>query len=155
MSREKTVTLAPMLPDESELVFRTNNPEIKQACIGHMRFDFGSGNEFWHTWWGGLEMLNDKAFKKNLQSMVDGLRKTVLNDLSAIARECAANEDARLGKTWDDQCFGFKTETTDYSYYLKLNPSLGNYCYLYCYDKALLEQAMAQDKQTPSITQTM
>ena len=44
----------------------------QNGCIGHLRGDFGSGRQFYTTWWPHQgDRLNGAAFKEDLQRVVD------------------------------------------------------------------------------------
>ena len=38
------------LKEERQLFFAIENETRDYGCIGHLRGDFGSGKEFWTTW---------------------------------------------------------------------------------------------------------
>ena len=38
--------------EQKSMFYSDCEPALRNACVGHLRMDFGSGNEFWSTWWG-------------------------------------------------------------------------------------------------------
>ncbi len=134
-------------PNEKEQFFAMP-PEKDEAlgCIGHLRIDFGkSGTEFWSTWWPrGPEELNSPTFKKELDSVVNELRETVLSGMVGMRRFCTDN-----GGYMDGGCspnYGYVIDTPSYRYCLRCIPMQGDYnAYLNCFDKQT--QAMAQRLQ--------
>lgn len=125
---------------ESALFYSGSPPVISEACAGCVRVDLGRGKEFWHTWHGNHEELNDAEFKEDLQTVIDGLRNNLLKDRSSMQAYCSANDALKLGES-----YGFKAETESHVFYLRCFPCTGNYdCYCYGYEKCLLEQAMTE-----------
>ena len=115
----------------------------EQACIGHLRGDFGRGTEFWTTWWDHQGALKDQEFRDELNSVVNALRKDgPLKDLSAIQSFCRKHEQARMSPAAGTDYFGFRVDTPKRRYYLRLLPLRGNYnFYIYCYQTDKLERA--------------
>ncbi len=82
-------------------------PALRNACIGHVRMDFGSGSEFWTTWWGNREDMNNSDFKAELNNVVNSLRKEgLLKNRSEMQRACGNNSSLVLG-----EAHGFSVET--------------------------------------------
>lgn len=48
-------------PSLDEAMFYSDSP-AEPRCIGHLRMDFGSGQEFWTSWWRTLHMRIMTAF---------------------------------------------------------------------------------------------
>ncbi|MCH5205217.1 MAG: hypothetical protein J1F03_10730 [Oscillospiraceae bacterium] len=60
--------------------------------------DLGSGNEFWTTWRGKREELNDSIFKAELNEVVNQLRKDgLLKDRYSMHKMCANKSNLALG----------------------------------------------------------
>lgn len=149
-SQNSKYKLRPATEKEAGL-FYALPPEQDEAlgCIGHVRIDFGkNGKEFWHTWHPrGPEELNSAKFKKELTSVVDELRKTVLKSRTDMSNFCY-NNGGQISGGWA-QNHGFVIETDSYQYYLRCNPVQGDYNgYLTCFDKQVqgMNQANAQDQ---------
>ena len=73
--------------DEEPMLFASifSPAEHEQACIGHLRGDFGRGTEFWTTWWDKHEELKNQDFQNELGDLVNTLRKNgPLKNLSAM-----------------------------------------------------------------------
>ena len=49
--------------NEEKLFYACDEENILAAKIGHMRFDFGSGRQFYGSWFGTTSELNDEEFK--------------------------------------------------------------------------------------------
>lgn len=74
---------------KSEELFYSQGEEQdrKNGCVGHLRGDFGSGTEFWTTWWPHQnDRLNKEPFKSDLDRVVNWLRQDAypLKDLQTM-----------------------------------------------------------------------
>lgn len=126
--------------EQKSLFYSDCEPALRNACIGYVRMDFGSGSEFWTTWWGNREDMNDSAFKTELNEVVNRLRKDgLLKNRSEMQRACGNNSSLALGET-----HGFSVETDKNIFLLRCQPGQGYDCYLYCYNKQELQLAQAQ-----------
>ena len=127
--------------EQKSMFYSDCEPALRDACVGHLRMDFGSGNEFYSSWFGSREDLNDSAFKADLQEVVNELRKDgLLKNRREMQRFC----DARQSLNLDESC-GFSVETDSHLFLLRCRPERGNYdCYCYCYDKRELLLAQEQ-----------
>lgn len=126
---------------EEKLFYSCDDEGIKAARVGHLRLDFGSGKEFYGTWFEGSAGLNDQAFKDNQNMVINSLRNTLLKNREAMSDYIREHDSLDLGGRGD----GFKVQTDSNVFYLRCFPKAGEYdCYCYCYDRELLEQAMGQ-----------
>lgn len=127
--------------EQKSMFYSDCEPSLRNACVGHLRMDFGSGNEFYSSWFGSREDLNDSAFKAELQEVVNELRKEgLLKNRREMQRFCDAHQSLNL----DESC-GFSVETDSHLFLLRCRPERGNYdCYCYCYDKRELLLAQEQ-----------
>ncbi len=126
--------------EQKSLFYSDCEPSLRNACIGHVRMDFGSGNEFWTSWWGNREDMNDSAFKAELNDMVNDLRKNgLLKNRYEMQKVCGNNPSLALGAG-----HGFSVETDSYIFLFRCQPGQGYDCYLYCYNKQELELAQSQ-----------
>lgn len=137
--------LRPASVEEAGLFYSQMNEGEDQTLgtVGHLRMDFGQGGkEFWTSWWGrGDEKLKTPEFQKELQQIVDELRRSgPLKDLKAMRSYCDSHGGAIEDK---GATCGYIAETEHYRYCLRCTPLPGHYqAYLYCYD--LRQQRMAQ-----------
>lgn len=139
--------------DEELLSFSGSAEE--QACIGHLRGDFGSGTEFWTTWWDHQETLKDQEFKDELDAVVDALRKDgPLKDLGSMERFCRSHPEARMSPAAGTDYFGFRVDTAKRRYYLRFMPLRGNYnFYIYCYQTDKLERTAELPSKEESVNE--
>ena len=117
--------------EQKSMFYSDCEPALQNACVGHLRVDFGSGNEFYSSWFGSRDDLNDSAFKAELQEVVNELRKDgLLKNRREMQRFCDAHQSLNL----DESC-GFSVETDSHLFLLRCRPERGNYdCYCYCYN---------------------
>lgn len=131
--------------EQKSLFYSDCEPALRNACIGYVRMDFGSGSEFWTTWWGNREDMNDGNFKAELNDVVNSLRKDgLLKNRSEMQRACGNNSSLAMG-----EAHGFSVETDKNIFLLRCQPGQGYDCYLYCYNKQELQLAQSglQDQE--------
>ena len=134
--------------EQKSMFYSDCEPALRNACAGHLRMDFGSGNEFYSSWFESREDLNDSAFKAELQEVVNELRKDgLLKNRREMQRFCDAHQSLNL----DESC-GFSVETDSHIFLLRCRPKRGNYdCYCYCYDKRELLLAQEQHESEAQV----
>ena len=135
--------------EQKTLFYSDCEPALRNACIGYVRMDFGSGSEFWTTWWGNREDMNDGNFKAELNDVVNSLRKDgLLKNRSEMQRACGNNSGLALG-----EAHGFSVETEKNLFLLRCQPGQGYDCYLYCYNKQelVLSQSQLQEQKQDEI----
>ena len=127
--------------DEENLFFSTATEE--QACVGHLRGDFGSGTEFWTTWWDRHEELKDQPFRDELDAVVNALRKDgPLKDLRSMEDFCRKRPRSRMSPASGSDYYGFRVDTGRHRFYLRFLPRRGDYnFYIYCYQTDKFERA--------------
>ena len=119
--------------------------------MGHLRGDFGSGKQFYTTWWPHQHnTLNTPEFKADIDRTVNWLREqpdSPLHDLNAMQfcykryRNSCEIKNAVL-----PSC-AFLVESKQYVYMLRCTPTKGDYnFYMYCYQRAAFEKYRAQLK---------
>ena len=127
---------------EEKLFYACDEENILAAKIGHMRFDFGNGRAFYGSWFGGNGVLNDDEFRAEFNEITKELRNDLLKDRTAMGKYIRENPSLNLGSRGN----GYKVQTDEHTYYLRCKPQAGDYdCYCFCYERDLLEQAMAED----------
>jgi hypothetical protein len=91
--------LRPASPEEAGLFYAADSEtDLANGCIGHVRMDFGRGEEFWHTWWPrGPEEWNSPEFKEELGEVVSEMRRSILKDLHSMSSYCC-NHGGELPK---------------------------------------------------------
>lgn len=113
-----------------------------QACVGHLRGDFGrSGTKFWTSWFDHHEELKDQEFKDELDDVVNTLRKDgPLKDFLSMRRFCREHSQTQMGPRFGSEYYGLRVDTSKHRYYLRLCPMRGNdNFYIYCYKADILK----------------
>ncbi len=150
---DKKFPLLDINNDEEMLSF-SGSPQ-DQACIGHLRGDFGRGTEFWTTWWDHQTELKGQEFIGELGDLVNALRENgPLQNLRAMEQFCREHASARMSPRAGSEYFGFRVDTTQHCYYLRFFPQRGNYnFYIYCYQTDKLERADTQPDKEASMAE--
>lgn len=119
---------------ESDCFYSSHSEDpIEQRCIGHLRLDFGSGNEFWTSWWPHTaHRHNDAAFKAEFSELINHLRKSLLKNRASMYKYLAEHPGALLEES-TPRVYGYCIHTGSHSYYIRCTPERGNYSYIYCY----------------------
>lgn len=141
ISAQMRCTISAADKSEEKLFYSCDDDGIKAARIGHLRLDFGSGKQFYGTWFESNAGLNGQAFKDDQNMVINSLRSTLLKDRDSMSDYIREHDSLDLGNRGN----GFKVQTDSNVFYLRCFPKAGEYdCYCYCYDRELLEQAMGQ-----------
>ena len=136
------ITISAADKSEEKLFYACDEENILAAKIGHMRFDFGTGRQFYGSWFETTSELNDDEFKVEFNELTKELRQGLLKDRKAMAKYISENPSLSLGSRGN----GYKVQTDEHTYYLRCKPQPGDYdCYCFCYEREALEQAMTED----------
>ena len=145
------IEIAAAKESEYALMFSQSEKEDHaNGCIGHLRGDFGTdGNEFHTTWWSHQnDVLNTHEFKSDIDRVVNWLREgfAPLKDRTTMRRFCELRGRVLNAEEAILPPCGFSVHTKNYQYMLRCIPRKGDYnFYLYCYDK----EAREQERTTP------
>lgn len=125
--------------------------EGQTGCIGHLRGDFGNGQEFYTTWDDHRAQLKTDEFKAEFDAVVNVLRAEdgcgLFVSRSAMGKFCAQHPEAGFDGNYCTE-YGFKLKTAQHTYMLRCNLNRGDYnFYLYAYVSSFLEQHMERAKQ--------
>lgn len=143
------MTFRPMTLTERMYSYTQSQQLIMQTgCIGHLRADFGSGNEhFYSSWDDHRTDLKSDDFKQEFDNVINALREddkygSVFKNRGALLSLCARTPESSFGNGRE---YGFRADTEHYSYMFRLNPGKGEYnIYCYCYLKQWLDRHMKQ-----------
>ena len=128
----------------------------KNGCIGHLRGDFGSGKQFYTTWWPHQnDCLNTEPFKADIDRVVNWLRGETgpLHDFPSMERFCRMHERSAAVPEAMLKSYGFSIDTRQYQYMLRCTPVKGDYhFFLYCYDRFARERDRAVPQKTAERT---
>ena len=138
--------LREMIPAEQKYTYRQSHQlDAQTGCIGYLRGDFGTtGKEFYSSWFNNTAYLKTPEFQAELDQVINALREDsqyggILADRHSLSNACHQSTTPEFGR---DE-FGFRLNTQDYAYLLRLNPSPGDYnFYVYCYKRDYLDRNM-------------
>ena len=132
-------------PEQKYTYRQSHQLGAQTGCIGYLRGDFGStGKEFYSSWFDNMAYLKTPEFQAELDTVVNALRESpqyggILADRNSLSDVCRQSTTPKFG--WDES--GFRVNTQDYAYLLRLNPSPGDYnFYVYCYKRDYLDRNM-------------
>lgn len=104
------------------------------GCVGHLRGDFGSGKQFFTTWWPHQgDQLNTPAFKADIDRAVNWLREqpdSPLHDFDTMKRFCGRFERSCAIKGAMLPSYAFMAKTKQYVYMIRCTPVKGDYQHL-------------------------
>ena len=148
-----------MKPEERAFAYTQDQQTLHSSgCIGHLRVDMDStGTGFFSSWDTHSPSLKDDAFKSKFDKLIHELRFNedlggILANRSSMSKFCHAIPGSEI--TDDGRNFGFRVDTDEYAYMLRLNPNKGEYnAYIYAYDREMLdmflEPAQEIEKESP------
>lgn len=136
----------PMIPAERNYSYTQSQQLIMQTgCIGHLRGDMDTdGNGFFTSWDDHRSDLKTDKFKQEFDAVINMLRFDerfggVLKNRSSLSSYCYGHPDSGFEGNYSKE-FGFRADTGQYSYMLRLNPNKGEYnLYCYCYRRDWLD----------------
>ena len=145
------MTIRPMTPQERMYSYTQSQQIMTQTgCIGHLRGDLDSGGKGFFTSWDDHRTdLKTDAFKAELDDVVNALRFDpqyggVLKDRKSLGAYCYYIPESGFG---NDREYGFRADTAQYTYFLRLNPNRGEYnFYIYCYRREWLDHHLNRAK---------
>lgn len=141
------ITITAADKSEEKLFYACDEEEIKASKIGHMRFDFGTGRQFYGSWFGTPSELNDDEFRTEFNKLTKELRQGLLKDRTAMAKYISENPSLDLGSRGN----GYKVQTDEHTYYLRCKPQPGDYdCY--CLRKQLLLQILLLKRESINVS---
>lgn len=142
-----------MEPEERSFAY-TQDPQTlhNSGCIGHLRVDMDStGTGFFSSWDTHSPSLKDEAFKAEFDALINELRFNddlggILKNRSSMSKFCHAIPGSEI--TDDGRNFGFRIDTDEYAYMLRLNPNKGEYnAYIYAYDREMLDMFLQPQQE--------
>ena len=132
-------------PEQKYTYRQSHQLDAQTECIGYLRGDFGTtGKEFYSSWFDSMAYLKTPEVQAELDRVINALREDsqyggILADRRSLSSACHQSTTPKFGR--DES--GFRVNTQDYAYLLRLNPMQGDYnLYIYCYRREMLEQHM-------------
>lgn len=144
------MTIRAMTPAERNYCYsQSQQISMQTGLIGHLRADMDSdGKGFFSSFFDFRADLKTEDFKAELDDVINALRFDetyggALKDRSALAAYCRRTPESSFGE--DGREYGFRADTEQYSYLLRLNPNKGEYnLYCYCYQRNWLDRHLRQ-----------
>ena len=131
------LTITSMTPADRLYAYNQSSQlEGQTGCIGHLRGDFGSGQEFYTSWFDHRSEYKTDEFKAEFDEVVNTLREKdgLFFSRGSMTRFCYQNPEAEFEGNYCAE-YGFKVQTPQHTYMLRCNPNYGDYnFYLYAYD---------------------
>ena len=144
------LTITSMTPADRLYAYNQSSQlEGQTCCIGHLRGDFGCGQEFYTSWFDHRREYKTDEFKAEFDEVVNTLREKdgLLCTRGSMTRFCYQNPEAEFEGNYCAE-YGFKVQTPQHTYMLRCNPNYGDYnFYLYAYVARFLEHHMEKAKQ--------
>lgn len=142
LTEPEKVKIRPMKDNEYFYCYTQSQQIMGQTgCIGHLRGDMDtSGTGFFTSWDDHFSRHKTQEFKVEFDDIINGFRDDFLKSRSDIAKYCYVHPESKLTDGVGNQ-YGFRADTENYTYMLRLNPDKGEYnLYCYCYVKEYLNQ---------------
>lgn len=144
------MTIRPMTPQERLYSYSQSQQIMGQTCcVGHLRSDMGSnGMGFYSSWDDHCADRKTEAFKAEFDEVINAFRFDdrfggILKSRGALTHYCYSHPESSFGG--DGREFGFRADTEQYAYLLRLNPNRGEYnLYCYCYERKWLDRHLKQ-----------
>lgn len=118
------------------------------GCIGHLRADMDTdGKGFFSSWDDHRGDLKTREFKDEFDEVINALRFDeqyggVLKNRTSLTAYCHRHPDSAFEGNYTTE-YGFRADTEQYAYMLRLNPNKGDYnLYCYCYRRDWLDDHM-------------
>ena len=120
--------------------------EGQTGCIGHLRADMGAdGQGFFRTWTDHRQHLSTEEFQHEFENVLNALVGDeqyggFLKSRDAMTDFCKEHPESGFN---DGFVFGFRADTAQYSYLIRLNPYKGEEnLFIYCYRRDWLDSHM-------------
>lgn len=123
------------------------------GSIGHLRGDFGSGEQFFTTWNEHNSRLKTPEFSSELDVVINALRSDdsdeygLLKSRRSMVAFARKHPESGFKGSYTTE-YGFRVDTEKFSYLLRCNPTKGDYnFYCFCYIKEWLSRHIDLAKQ--------
>ena len=120
--------------------------EGQTGCIGHLRADMGAdGNGFFRTWKDHRQNLDTEEFQQEFENVLNALvgdkqYGAFLKNEADLGGFCLEHPEGSFN---DGFAFGFRADTTQYSYLIRLQPyKADEHVFIYCYRRDWLDRHM-------------
>lgn len=118
------------------------------GCVGHLRVDMGADSQgFFKAWTAHRQNLNSEEFQAEFETVLNALVDNeqyggFMKSREAMESFCLEHPESSFN---DGFAFGFRADTAQYSYLIKLNPYKGEEnLFIYCYRRDWFDSHMKQ-----------
>lgn len=118
------------------------------GCVGHLRVDMGAdGQDFLKAWTDHQKNLNCEEFQAEFETVLNALAVDeqyggFMKSRDAMGNFCREHPESGFN---DGFAFGFRADTAQYSYLIKVNPYPGEEnLFIYCYRRDWLNRHIKQ-----------
>lgn len=129
---------------------RTSQLKGQSGSIGHLRGNFGSGEQFYTTWDEHNGRLKTPEFSSELDDVINKLRSNahgLLKSRRSMADFARKIPESSLKGAYTTE-YGFRVDTEKFSYLLRCNPTQEDYnFYCFCYQREWLNDHLDRAKQ--------
>lgn len=140
--------LRPMTgPEKMYCYSQSSQIRCQTGNIGYLRADMDTdGNGFYPSWNDFNNEWKTPEFKEEFDQVLNQLRfgensESFLANRKELMKYCFSHPSASI----NDREFGFRADTGNYAYLMRLNPSKGEYnLYCYCYRKDWLDHHLKE-----------
>ena len=123
---ESSFTIRPLHSDEQKYTYRQSTQiEGQTGSIGYLRGDFGSGKEFFSSWFDHRRDLKTDKFKSELDEVINALRSEeygLLKSRTDMTQYAAKYPDSAFQGNYATE-YGFRADTEKYSFLIRCNPA--------------------------------
>jgi hypothetical protein len=120
------------------------------GSIGHLRGDFGSGEQFYTTWDEHNGRLKTPEFASELDEIINELRSTdcgLLASRRSMMDFARQNPESSFKGAYTTE-YGFRVDTEKYAYLIRCNPTQGDYnFYCFCFQRKWLDDHIDKSRQ--------
>lgn len=134
--------LNPLTIEERKYTYAQSSQICSQTgSIGHLRGDFGVGDEFYTTWEDHIGKFKTAEFRQEFDEVINALRSDdcgLLKSRRSMVDFVRKNPQSSFKGVFTTE-YGFRVDTENYSYLLRCNPAVGDYnFYCFCYQREWL-----------------
>lgn len=145
------ITIRPLNFAEKKYTYaQSAQLEGQTGSIGHLRGDFGSGNDFFSSWFDHREHLKTDEFKNEFDEVINALRSDkygLLKSRTDMAHYAREYPDSAFQGSYTTE-YGFRVDTEKHAYLIRCNPTRGDYnFYCFCYVREWLDQHIEKANQ--------
>lgn len=146
MNEEKSLNIRAATPMERLYLYsQSSQIGAQTGLIGYLRADMDKGGEgFYTTWFEQNNDLHTDEFSDEIDEVINACRYEpeyggMLTDRTKMTQYCREHSEGKFDGNYTTE-YGFRVDTEQYAYLMRLNPTKGDYdLYCYCYKREWLD----------------